>query len=319
MDRPYATYSRTSTTARNAGATGTRGARSGGYTDVETDVVDGGATYRRRADYGTSSGPDYGTSSGPDYGTSSGPDYGTSSGPEYRSGSRYGHDDRSEAGGAVHDYDAYDAQSDDYLDDDVYEYEDPIDRRWVWVAGVAAAILLVAIICTVVILGGGDSGSVSKTIAATTPTTAAQDAVTTPATTAPPVVTSVAPPPPVASLSPETVTTVAPTPTAGAAPAPAQAAPVPAVSPRTVTYQVNGSRPLLDLVTVVYTDGQGALQTQFNVALPWVRSVTLDPGVELTSVTATSLTGRLNCSVKDANGVILVAQNTDSMIATCTR
>ncbi|WP_197739673.1 hypothetical protein [Mycolicibacterium sp. P1-18] len=315
MDRPYGTYSRTSTTARNAGASGTRGARSGGYTDVETDVVDGGATYRRRADYGS----DYGTSSsyGSDYGTSSSPDYGTSSGYGYRSGSRYGHDDRS----AVRDYDSYDAESDDYLDDDVYEYEEAIDRRWVWVAGVAAAILLVAIICTVVILGGGDSGSVSKTIAATTPTSAAQDAATTPARTAPPAVTSVAPPPPVAALSPETVTTVPPTPTVGAAPAPSvQAAPVvPAVSPRTVTYQVTGTRPLLDLVTVVYTDGQGALQTQFNVALPWVRSVTLDPGVELTSVTATSLTGRLNCSVTDANGTTLVAQNTDSMIATCTK
>jgi hypothetical protein len=299
MDRPYATYSRTSTTARNAGAAGTGGARSGGYTAVETDVVDGGATYRRRADYR--------------------PDHGTSSGYEHRSGSRYGYDDRSGAGGAVHDYDAYDAQSDDDLDDDVYEYEEAIDRRWVWVAGVAAAILLVAIICTVVILGGGDSGSVSKTIAATTPTSAAQDAVTTQATTAPPAATSVAPPPPVAALSPETVTTIPPTPTVGAAPAPIQAAPVPVASPRTVTYQVNGTRPLLDLVTVVYTDGQGALQTQFNVALPWVRSVTLDPGVELTSVTATSLTGRLNCSVTDANGAVLVAQNTDSMIATCTR
>ena len=89
--------------------------------------------------------------------------------------------------------------------------------------------------------------------------------------------------------------------------------------PRTVTYQVTGTRSLLDLVTVVYTDGQGALQTQFNVALPWVRSVTLDPGVELTSVTATSLTGQLNCSVTDANGATLVAQNSNSMIATCTR
>ena len=314
MDRPYATYSRTSTTARNAGAAGTNGARSGGYTAVETDVVDDGATYRRRADYGS----DRRTTSGPDYRRSSGPDHGTSSGYDYPAGSRSGYDDRPGAS-AVHDYDAYDSQSDDYLDDDVYEYEEAIDRRWVWVAGVAAAILLVAIICTVVILGGGDSGSVSKTIAAATPTSAAQDAVTTQATTAPPAATSVAPPPPVAALSPETVTTVPPSSTVAAAPAPLQGAPVPAVSPRTVTYQVTGTRPLLDLVTVVYTDGQGALQTQFNVALPWVRSVTLDPGVALTSVTATSLTGQLNCSVTDANGATLVAQTTNSMIATCTK
>ena len=308
MDRPYGTYSRTSTTARNAGATSTRGPRPGGFTDVETDIVDGGAAYRRRADSG----------------------YASSSGYDYRSG--YGYGQPSGGSGAVHDYDAYGSYGshgatddrDDYLDDDVYEYEEPIDRRWIWVAGVAAAILLVAIICTVVILGGGDSGSVSKTIAAPTPTTAAQDAVPSSITKAPSVVTSAPPPPPVASLSPETVTTVAPSPPVGsppvgAAPAPVEAAPVPAVSPRTVTYQVNGTRSLLDLVTVVYTDGQGALQTQFNVALPWVRSVTLDPGVELTSVTATSLTGKLNCSVTDANGVTLVSQNSGSMIATCTK
>lgn len=313
MDRPYATYSRTSTTARNAGATSTRDRRRGGFTHVETDmddaetnIVDGGATYRRRAGSG--------------YG------YGSSAGYDYRTGSGY---DRSD----VQDYDTYgsygsrggfaDDGGDDGvdLDDDIYEYEDPIDRRWIWVAGVAAAILLVAVICTVVILGGGDSGSVSKTIAATTPATTAQDAITSPITKAPLIVTSAAPPPAaVAPLSPETVTTVPPTPpTASVAPAPAQAAPIPAASPRTVTYQVTGTRPLLDLVTVVYTDGQGALQTQFNVALPWVRSVTLDPGVELTSVTATSLTGQLNCSVTDSNGATLVAQNTNSMIATCTR
>jgi hypothetical protein len=305
MDRPYGTYSRTSrtsTTARNAGATSTRGPRPGGFTDVETDIVDGGAAYRRRPDSG----------------------YGSSSGYDYRSG--YGYGQPSGGSGEIHDYDAYDSHDghDDYLDDDVYEYEEPIDRRWIWVAGVAAAILLVAIICTVVILGGGDSGSVSKTIAAPTPTTAAQDAAPSSITKAPSVVTSAPPPPPVASLSPETVTTVAPSPPVGVgpapvAPAPAEGAPVPAVSPRTVTYQVNGNRSLLDLVTVVYTDGQGALQTQFNVALPWVRSVTLDPGVELTSVTATSLTGNLTCSVTDANGATLVAQNTGSMIATCTR
>ncbi|HYO03065.1 MAG TPA: MmpS family transport accessory protein [Mycobacterium sp.] len=268
MDR-YSTYSRTSTTARNAGSANGHGARrTGGYTDVETDVVDGGATYRRRAE------------------------------PTYRNDAD------------VHDYDAY-GDVDEY--DDVYEYEDPIDRRWIWVAGVAGAILLIAVICTVVILGGGDSGSVSKTIAATTPTTTAQDA----STTTPPTMRSSAPPPaPVAPLSPETVTTIAPSPTASAVPAPTEVAPP---SPRTITYQVSGTRQLLDLVTVVYTDAQGALQTEFNVALPWSRTVTLDPGVELKSVIATSLTGQLNCAVTDATGATIVAQSTNSMIATCTK
>jgi hypothetical protein len=270
MDRPFGTYSSTSTTTRNASGAGTA-RRTGGYRDVETDYPD---------------------------------------------------DD-------VHDYDTYDDSLGDTYDDsyddtydDVYEYEDPIDRRWIWVAGVAGAILLVAIICTVVILGGGDSGAVSKTVVPPTPTltpTTAQSAVT----TAPPAMTTAAPPPPpIAPLSPETVTTVAPSPTASAAPVPAPAAAptaVAPVSPRTIVYQVTGTRPLLDMVTVVYTDAQGALQTEFNVALPWTRTVTLDPGVELKSVIATSLTGQLNCAVTDSSGTPLVVQNNNAMIATCTR
>src|SRR5262245_17685218 len=77
----------------------------------------------------------------------------------------------------------------DYEDADDYdeygeieEYYEPIDRRWIWVAGVAGAILLVAVICTGVILGGGDSGSVSTTVAL--PATTSQPAAT---TSAPPV------------------------------------------------------------------------------------------------------------------------------------
>ncbi len=76
------------------------------------------------------------------------------------------------------------------------------------------------------------------------------------------------------------------------APEPAPVAPAPVVVPeapvadpalaaRTVTYHVTGNRQLLDLVTVIYTDQQGALQTDVNAALPWVKTVTLDPGVSL--------------------------------------
>jgi hypothetical protein len=198
---------------------------------------------------------------------------------------------------------------DEYAYDEDYDDYEPIDRRWIWVAGVAGAILLVAVICTVVILGGGDSGSVSTTIATST---TAQPAAT---TSAPPATTTAVPP--AASLPPETVTTVSPSPTASAEPsvAPPQAAP----SPRTITYTVTGNRQLIDLVTVIYTDQQGALQTDVNVALPWSKTVVLDPGVELSSVTATSVAGQLNCSITDAAGALLAAQNTNSMIATCTK
>jgi len=216
------------------------------------------------------------------------------------------------------DYDDYSGvdEYDDY--EEIEEYYEPIDRRWIWVAGVAGAILLVAVICTVVILGGGDSGSVSTTVAP--PVTTSQPAAT---TSAPPVRTTPSAPPPVASLPPETVTTVTPAPSATA---PSQtptetatAAPPPTPAPNTITYRVTGNRNLLDLVTVIYTDSQGALQTDVNVALPWSRTVVLNPGVTLSSVTATSLTGQLNCSITDAAGAPIAVQNNNTMIANCTK
>lgn len=200
----------------------------------------------------------------------------------------------------------------DYDDYGYYEYTEPIDRRWIWVAGVAGAILLVAVICTVVILGGGDSGSVSKTVSPPPVTTSAAPS----ATAAPPVATSAAPlPPPAGPLTPETVTTVSPAPSATADPAPTVSAP----DPRTITYVVTGTRPMIDLVTVIYTDQQGALQTDLNVALPWSKTVVLNPGVELTSVTATSVGGQLNCTITDAGGAVIAAQTNNSMIASCTK
>jgi len=192
-----------------------------------------------------------------------------------------------------------------------YEDYEPIDRRWIWIAGVAGAILLVAVICTVVILGGGDSGSVSTTVA---PPATRQPAAT---TSAPPVATTPSALPPAASLPPETVTTVTPSASAPPTDAPTGAATAPA--PNTITYRVTGNRNLIDLVTVIYTDAQGALQTDVNVALPWAKTVVLDPGVTLSSVTATSVTGQLNCSITDAAGTAIAVQNNNTMIANCTK
>jgi len=204
-----------------------------------------------------------------------------------------------------------DGGEEDYEDYDDYDDDDyaPIDRRWIWVAGVAGAILLVAVICTVVILGGGDSGSVSTTVV---PPTTTHSAAT---TAAPPVATTPPAPPPAAPLPPETVTTV--TPTASAPPTDTPTEPAP--SPRTITYRVTGNRQLIDLVTVIYTDAQGALQTDVNVALPWAKTVVLDPGVELSSVTATSVAGQLNCSIVDASGAAIAVQNNNMMITNCTK
>lgn len=215
------------------------------------------------------------------------------------------------------DYPAEEPDGYDEYDDYEQQYdEERIDRRWMWVAGIAGVILFIAIGTTGIILGGGDSGSVSAT--ATSDALAPSSA---PATTSAP---RAAGTPVVPSLPPETVTTVTPSPTAEVTPPPSTpppaAAPPPAPpSPRAITYRVTGNRQLIDLVTVIYTDGQGALRTEVNVALPWVKQVILDPGVELKSVTATSVAGQLNCSILDASGTLITAQNNNSMIATCTQ
>jgi hypothetical protein len=166
---------------------------------------------------------------------------------------------------------------------------------------------VLAVIACVVIVNGGDSASTSATIVVPP----SRSMTATPRT----------------ALPPETVTTVAPrpqqpSPTATSAtpdiPPPA-AVPPPEVSERTFTYRVTGTKGLLDIVTIVYTDAQGAPQTDFNVSLPWSRTVLMNPGTELRSVVATSLTGHLNCSITDSVGQPISISTSSAMIATCAR
>jgi hypothetical protein len=210
----------------------------------------------------------------------------------------------------------YGEPDDEYEDYEYYEQ----DNRWRWVAGLAVAILVVAVIAITMLMRGDSSSPTAQTEPAPATSTAPRTVIA----TIPP---SPAEPPP-AQLSPETVVTITTDPPAPAAtpPAPepvpaappAAAAPPPAPGTRTITYSVNGTRQLIDLVSVIYTDEQGLPRTDVNVALPWNKTVVLNPGVDFESVTATSVTGQLNCVITDAAGTVLVAQNNNSMIATCT-
>ena len=195
---------------------------------------------------------------------------------------------------------------------DGYGYGRP-DHRWRWVAGLAAVVLLVALVAIALATRGGDSA-----------TSAAPPAPAAPSTPTPRTVIATAPPADptaAAELPPETVVTVTTTAAADAHP-PAVPPPVPApeAAPpdQTITYTVTGTRQLFDLVSVIYTDEQGFPRTDVNVALPWSRTITLNPGVQTKSVTATSLTGQLNCSVTDAAGATLAAQIANAAIASCT-
>jgi hypothetical protein len=116
---------------------------------------------------------------------------------------------------------------------------------------------------------------------------------------------------------PSAAPTLAPVPTAAP---PATVAPPPAaLNPRTVVYTVTGTKQLLDLVNVVYTDARGYPQSEFNVSLPWSKVVVLNPGVQTESVIATSFHGRLNCVIVNAAGQPVVASANNGAMATCTR
>lgn len=204
---------------------------------------------------------------------------------------------------------------DDEYDED-YDYYEGSDTRWRWLAGLAVAVLLAAVLAITLVMRSDSTSPTAQTEAAPPATS------TTPRT----VIATVPPSPvlpPTAQLSPETVVTVTPAPPVATVPpvaapvVPPAAAPAPP-DPRTITYTVTGTRQLIDLVTIIYTDEEGMPRTEVNAALPWSRTVVLNPGVDFESVTATSITGQLNCAITDATGATLIAQTNNSMLATCT-
>jgi Mycobacterium membrane protein len=245
---------------------------------------------------------------------------------------RHALDDRA---GEVYDYpdEIYETDGADYLsgEDGYGEPAWSADRRWRPVVAIAGAVVATCAIATAVILNSGDSATTKATVGVPTPTPktlmTTPSAQPAPRTTIPP---GASPGPTgTAQLPPETVTTVTPPPSIGpqrtpnavppTALPPGALPPQAALDPRTVVYSVTGTKQLLDLVTVVYTDAQGYPRTELNVALPWTKAVVLNPGVQTQSVIATSIYSRLDCSIVNAAGQPVVVSNNNSMIAACTR
>ena len=224
----------------------------------------------------------------------------------------------------------------DYPDDESYDeadlqdgYDDSAwapEGRWRPVMAILGAVVGLGAIATAVIINSGDSTSTKATVGPPASLTSAPSAPSAPKTTTLP---SASPSPSqAAQLPPETVTTVpppgalptmGPTRTPTAAPVPTIAPPPATLNPRTVIYTVTGTKQLLDLVNVVYTDARGYPQTEFNVSLPWSKAVVLNPGVQTESVVATSFYSRLNCSVANAAGQAVLASTNNGIMATCTR
>ena len=205
--------------------------------------------------------------------------------------------------------------TEDYQDYDAYEQR---DTRWRWIAGFAAVVLFVSVVAIASVLNNDSATSTSST---PTSGAVAQDEAPAVSTTPRTVIATAPPAPsPTSDLPPETVVTVTTTPSAShqspEAPPPPLEEPTP---DRSITYTVTGTRQLFDLVTIIYTDEQGFPRTDINVALPWTKTLVLNPGVETRSVTATSVAGQLNCAITDGSGATVVAQSNNSLIATCTQ
>ncbi|PRI16583.1 MmpS family transport accessory protein [Mycobacterium shigaense] len=241
------------------------------------------------------------------------------------------HDRTGLVDGPVHDYpddEIYDGADSDYEDEGYGELVWPSDPRWRPVAAFLGVIVAVGAVATAVIINSGDSASTKATVGpGPRPVTSA------PRTLSPPSASASPAPSNVPQLPPETVTTLAPP---SAAPGTITAAPLPtylppralappaqpptaALSPRTVIYSVAGTKQLLDLVNIVYTDARGYPVTEFNVSLPWSKMVVLNPGVTTESVIAQSIYSHLNCSVVNAEGQVVASSTNNSSMATCTR
>jgi Mycobacterium membrane protein len=195
----------------------------------------------------------------------------------------------------------------DYDDGEIVYYED--SSRWRWAAAITGAVVALAMILAILIVRGGDSVSTRPGIV---PSKSA------PALT-PPRPTSRPSSPPTTSPPAETVTTVTPSATTSSSTAPAPLPTKPQVDPRAITYTVLGSRQPGDIVTVTYLDETGLPRTDFNVTLPWTKTILSGGKVLVNSVTAVSLASHLNCTITDANGQILTSQSHNTIAAACTR
>jgi hypothetical protein len=197
--------------------------------------------------------------------------------------------------------------------DQVVYYED--STRWRWVAAGAALVLVLAVIGTVVILRSGDSASTRARIVPSSSVPVPTSPVTTQPLPSATTTKPTPPPSPSPSPSPETVTTVTPSATASS-----QAPPTtPETAVRSFTYTISGTRRPGDFVAVTYIDATGVPRTDFNVTLPWTKTVIPSGAMLLKSVTAVSLASHLNCAITDADGQTMTSQDFNAIATSCNR
>jgi len=185
----------------------------------------------------------------------------------------------------------------------------PKSPRWLWIAAAAAVLLVTGLVLALVIVSG--SSQDSTVVAPTTQTTTATSPQT-PVGTSPPSTR----PAPTTPRVPITSTTRVPMPTATEEPstsAPGETSQAPSGS-ETVVYSVTGQG---RAINITYVDTGGVMQTEFNVALPWSKEVSLSaPAKGSASVAVVNVGRDVTCSISVSGSQ--VRQRTGRGLTICT-
>lgn len=170
--------------------------------------------------------------------------------------------------------------------------EPPRFPNWLWLLAGAAVLLVVGMVIALVIANGSQRNSATVTPVSPLPTAPSTPIPKRTPTTTPPPRTST--PSTTGSTPPPTTST-----TAGV--------------PETIVYNVTGTGRAL---SIAYIDTGGVLETEFNVALPWSKQVTLTPPAShAAAVTVVNFGEQITCSVS-VDGTP-VRQRTGSILTVC--
>ncbi|SON61501.1 hypothetical protein MSIMFI_03014 [Mycobacterium simulans] len=169
--------------------------------------------------------------------------------------------------------------------------QEPKTPRWLWFAAGAAVLLVVGLVIALVIANISVKNQ-----------TAVEPLPPMPGPSSPLPTTTRTPPTPSAAPAPTTTSgTGTPTETTGAA------------AMQTVVYNVTGEG---RAISVSYLDTGDVIQTEFNVALPWTKEVSLSKSTEHTaSVTIVNIGHDITCSVTVAG--VQVRQRTGAGLTIC--
>jgi hypothetical protein len=172
----------------------------------------------------------------------------------------------------------------------------PRSPRWLWFVAGAAVLLVIGLVVALVIANGS-----LKQQTAIEPL--------------PPVPTTTVAPPTTRTTSPPTTTRRPPRTTTTAPPGTTTAPGVPNTpgAMQTVVYNVSGEG---RAISVMYMDAGDMIQTEFNVALPWSRQVSLSTSArQPASVTVVNIGHEITCSVTVAG--VQVRQRSGQGLTIC--